>query len=207
MQLKILKYNSVKSTNEEAIKLIKKNKTKPKIIISKNQTKGKGTMGKKWISKKGNFFATILFELTSKNIKPEEISILNSFLIRDVLKKYTKYKIKVKWPNDLLINSRKLCGILQEVIESNSKKYLIVGIGINTVYAPKSSQFKSISLSQCSNKKIDNKSILNDLKRSYEKLISDIKEYKLDHLKKIFEINELLSRRHRKYTYKNYITR
>ena len=107
MQLKILKYNSVKSTNEEAIKLIKKNKTKPKIIISKNQTKGKGTMGKKWISKKGNFFATILFELTSKNIKPEEISILNSFLIRDVLKKYTKYKIKVKWPNDLLINSRK----------------------------------------------------------------------------------------------------
>ncbi|RPG95868.1 MAG: biotin--[acetyl-CoA-carboxylase] ligase [Candidatus Pelagibacter sp. TMED165] len=184
MQLKILKYNSVKSTNEEAIKLIKKNKTKPKIIISKNQTKGKGTMGKKWISKKGNFFATILFELTSKNIKPEEISILNSFLIRDVLKKYTKYKIKVKWPNDLLINSRKLCGILQEVIESNSKKYLIVGIGINTVYAPKSSQFKSISLSQCSNKKIDNKSILNDLKRSYEKLISDIKEYKLDHLKK-----------------------
>ncbi len=57
----MIKFKNVKSTNDEAIKLIKSNKTKPTIIHSYNQSKGRGTMGKKWISKKGNIFLSIFF--------------------------------------------------------------------------------------------------------------------------------------------------
>ena len=60
MKLKLIKLNSVKSTNDEAIKLIKKNKLSPCLITAKRQTRGRGTMGKKWISEKGNLFGSIL---------------------------------------------------------------------------------------------------------------------------------------------------
>ena len=56
MKLKIIKMERVQSTNNVALKLIKKNKTKPTLITSITQIKGRGTMGKKWISKKGNLF-------------------------------------------------------------------------------------------------------------------------------------------------------
>ena len=66
MKLKLLKFNSVKSTNDIAIRLIKKKVKKPSLIFSKNQVKGRGTMGKKWISKKGNLFLSIFFEIKQK---------------------------------------------------------------------------------------------------------------------------------------------
>ena len=59
MKLSLIKFKKVKSTNEEAIKIIKSKKNKQGIIISSFQTKGKGTMGKKWISQKGNFLRII----------------------------------------------------------------------------------------------------------------------------------------------------
>ena len=56
MKIKIIKMKCVQSTNNIALKLIKKKKTNPTLITSIVQTNGKGTMGKKWISKKGNLF-------------------------------------------------------------------------------------------------------------------------------------------------------
>ena len=59
MRLNLIKFKKVKSTNDEAIKIIRSNKNKQGIVISELQTNGKGTMGKKWISLTGNFFASI----------------------------------------------------------------------------------------------------------------------------------------------------
>ena len=66
MKLKLLKFKSVKSTNDIAHKLINKKKNKPTIIISEKQTQGRGTMGKKWVSIKGNLFLTIFFDINEK---------------------------------------------------------------------------------------------------------------------------------------------
>ena len=61
MKIKLLKFKSVKSTNNVALRLIRKNNTKPTIITSERQTKGRGTMGKRWVSQKGNLFFSIFF--------------------------------------------------------------------------------------------------------------------------------------------------
>ena len=151
MKLKLIKLNSVKSTNDEAIKLIKKNKLSPCLITAKRQTRGRGTMGKKWISEKGNLFISLFFQINSKNMKANKFSVLNPRIIKNILAKYSKNKISIKWPNDLLIKKRKLGGILQEVIEYRDKKFLIIGIGVNTKISPKNKSFNSISLSACSN--------------------------------------------------------
>jgi len=147
MKLKVLKLISVKSTNDEAIKLINKNKINPTIIYSEKQTRGRGTMGKKWISKKGNIFATIYFCINNIKIKSNEFSILNPYLIKGILAKYSAQKIDIKWPNDLMIKQKKISGILQEIIEFKNKKYLIIGIGINSITSPFTKKFKSTSLS------------------------------------------------------------
>jgi len=66
MKLRSLKFKSVKSTNDIAHKLIKKKRIRPTIIYSDKQTKGRGTMGKRWVSNKGNLFLTILFDISEK---------------------------------------------------------------------------------------------------------------------------------------------
>ena len=84
-------------------------------------------MGKKWISKKGNIFISIFFKvnLIKIKIKIENYLIINAKIVKKILNKYTKKIIKIKKPNDLLIDGKKISGILQELIEHKKEKYLI----------------------------------------------------------------------------------
>ena len=168
MKLDLIRFKRVKSTNDEAIKIIRSKKNKQGIVISDLQTRGKGTMGKKWISQKGNFFASIFFELKKNMPKPNEFSLINPLIIKKTLNDYSRFEVKIKWPNDLLIKSRKVCGILQELIKLDKKSFLIIGIGINTLRSPNNKKFKSISLLECSDKVINNYQILKNLKKNYE---------------------------------------
>ena len=67
MRIKIIKYNSVDSTNSVAIRRIKKGKIEPTLIIANSQKKGRGQYGRQWVSYKGNIFMTIYFNLKKKN--------------------------------------------------------------------------------------------------------------------------------------------
>ena len=98
----------------------------------------------------------------------QEFSKINPLILKKVLNEYTHNRVKIKWPNDLMIKNRKVCGILQELVTFERKLFLIIGIGINTISSPKSSKFKGISLLEESNKLIDNSDILKKIKKSYE---------------------------------------
>ena len=92
MKLRSLKFKSVKSTNDIAHKLIKKKNVRPTIILSEEQSKGRGTMGKKWISKKGNLFLTIFFDMSKKKVDFKKFSVLNAHLLKSILiKKFRKF--------------------------------------------------------------------------------------------------------------------
>ena len=98
---------------------------------------------------------------------------MNAFLLRKVLSKIIPKKIKIKWPNDLVVNQRKFCGILQEVIRFNDFDYLIVGIGLNTNIAPQSKSFYSTSLKNILNIKINNQKILKNIIIAYERFLTE----------------------------------
>ena len=184
MKISLKKFKKVKSTNDTAIKLIKKNFMEPTLIISEKQTCGRGTMGKKWISQKGNLFVSIFFKLDQKKINFEQFAILNAYILREIISKNIRKKIKIKWPNDLLYKGKKICGILQEVISFNQLNYLIVGIGINTNIAPQNKSFSSACLKNIVNKKIDNKKIIELIKKKYEKFLKETKKFNFVQLKK-----------------------
>ncbi|MDA7715264.1 biotin--[acetyl-CoA-carboxylase] ligase [Pelagibacteraceae bacterium] len=183
MIIKLLKFQSVKSTNDVALKLVKNKYTKPTIISAIQQTKGRGTRGKKWISKKGNLFLSIFFEMKQEKINFKHFAILNAYLIKRIISKFSN-KIKIKWPNDLLFKKKKICGILQETVIIGKKNFLITGIGINTNSNPNIQGFSSTSLKEITNKNIDNNKVLNMIKKTYEKFLTKEKTYSYSELKK-----------------------
>ena len=117
MKFKLFKFGSISSTNDIAIYLIKKKNKKSGYVTAELQTKGKGTYGKKWVSKKGNLFGSFFFPL-KKNYPPfNEFSVINPVIISDVIKIFCKKNdISLKFPNDIFLNGKKVCGILQEII-------------------------------------------------------------------------------------------
>ena len=144
-------------------------------------------MGKKWISKKGNLFLTIYFDITKKKINFKKFAVLNAFLLKNILVKKFSNKIKIKWPNDLLIEKKKICGILQETVINEGRKFLIIGIGINTNLDPKNSSFSSTSLKQITNKNIDNKKLFIMIKKKYEKFLFKTNQNTFSELKKFVQ--------------------
>ena len=175
MILKLIKFNCVSSTNDVAIRMIRSKKKIQGIIFSNLQTKGRGTKGRKWISCKGNFFASIFFELKKTLPNFKEFSLINPIILKKIITEHSSQKVSIKWPNDLLIKNMKVCGILQELIHYEKKMFLIIGIGINTTRSPITKNFKSTSLTEMSKKNIDNTAILNNLKKSYEKFFFNYK--------------------------------
>ena len=186
MKIKLLRFKRVKSTNNIALKLTKKRNSSPTMIVSEIQTHGRGTMGKNWISQKGNLFISIFFEMKYKNIDFKHFAILNAHLIKKAISKQFPKKIKIKWPNDLLHNNKKICGILQEVVNYKDKRFLVVGIGVNTNLEPKNKAFLSTSLKKIMNKNIDNNRILKNIKTIYEKFLTKAKNFSYLKLKKIY---------------------
>jgi len=183
MKLKIKKFKRVKSTNDEAIKLIQKHRYMSGLVVSDIQTRGRGTMGKKWISKKGNIFISIFFSVNLTKIKIENFLIINAKIIEKVLKSYVKKNIKIKKPNDLLIKKKKFCRIFQEFIKINNNTFLISGIGINTVIAPCDKKTISTCLSKYTRKKIKNLDVIKKIKNAYEKMINDLDNNNFTYIK------------------------
>jgi len=177
MILKKFVYKNVNSTNDLAIKIIKNSKNRSGIVIANNQKKGRGRYGKKWISFKGNIFVSIFFSYGKNNITLKKMTYINCFLVKKLLSFYYKKRISIKPPNDLLINKKKISGILQEIIKKDKTKYMIVGIGINLIKSPNISDYQTTNLSEVSKKKINKKEIIHRLKKIYENFIPKINLY------------------------------
>ncbi len=170
MKIDIIKYDRVDSTNNVAIRRIKKGKINPTLIVANIQKKGRGQYGRKWVSYRGNVFLTIYFNL-KKNITIKKISKKVYKTLKKTLEKFVNQKITIKLPNDLLIKGSKICGILQETIIYKKNKYFIIGIGINLIKSPKINNKQVSFLQKYNNNKIKKIDIYTNIKNNFEKLI------------------------------------
>ena len=177
MIIKNFKYKCVNSTNDIAINLIKQKNINAGFVIAEKQKKGKGRRGKKWISYKGNLFVSIFFSLEKINLTLKQLTIANAKLIIKLISCYYKKKIKLKPPNDILINKKKICGILQETIQKNGIKYLIVGIGLNLVKSPKFNEYPTTNLYDLTKSKIRVNKISKELKYIYKNFLRSQKAF------------------------------
>ena len=186
MKFKIFKFKSVTSTNDVALNLIQKEKKTIGYVYADVQTKGRGTHGRKWISDKGNLFGSLFFPLENNYTAFNEFSIINPVILSGVIENYCKKKnISFKWPNDVLVNKKKICGILQELITSNNNKFLIIGIGINIVSHPNiSNEYQATNIFFETKIKLPIREIMDKIIFSYENFFLNLNSYNYSSFKK-----------------------
>ena len=175
MRLKIFRFKRVNSTNSTAIRIIRKTNYQTGMVISDIQSKGRGQYGKKWISLKGNLFVSFFYNLGNINLSLQRLTRFNCILVKKFLQIYYKKNIIYKKPNDLLIEKKKICGILQEKVKKFDQNFLIVGIGLNLVKNPIIKNYKTTNLFELIKKKIPKKKIEKQLKIIFEQNISKVK--------------------------------
>tara|TARA_Y100000591_G_scaffold66261_1_gene54847 strand:+ start:1118 stop:1657 length:540 start_codon:yes stop_codon:yes gene_type:complete len=168
MQFKVFRFKKVKSTNNTAIRIIKNYKYDFGMILSDSQINGRGQYGKKWVSYKGNLFVSFFYNLKNFKISLNRLTKINCLMVKKCISQYYKKKIDFKKPNDLLIQKKKICGILQEKVNKFNNTYLIVGIGINLIKSPFIKNYPTIHLRELLNKDISKKKIELKLKKIFE---------------------------------------
>ena len=168
MKFKIFRFNKVKSTNNTARRIIKNYNYDFGMISSDLQDNGRGQYGKKWISYEGNLFVSFFYNLKNFRISLTKLTKINCLIVKKCISQYYKKKIYFKKPNDLLIQKKKICGILQEKVNKFNNTYLIVGIGVNLIKSPFIRNYPTTYLRELINKDISKKKFELKLKKIFE---------------------------------------
>ncbi|MDE1872233.1 MAG: biotin--[acetyl-CoA-carboxylase] ligase [Thaumarchaeota archaeon] len=134
---KIYYFNTIDSTQNFALKLASKPHENGSIVISEQQTHGRGRQNRKWFSPRGGIWLSVLlkpnFEISQASLFP----MLTSLALAISIEKVLKLRPKLKWPNDLTLDNKKVAGVLVDAaIESNQIDYLVIGVGINFKIQP-----------------------------------------------------------------------
>lgn len=129
---KVLRFESLPSTNTELARLASAGAAEGLAVVADEQTAGRGRLQRQWLSPKG---AGLYFSILLRPKIPTEhwplITFMAALAVGDALTEAVDLQTDIKWPNDLLVNERKICGILAEAIETPAGRAVILGIGIN----------------------------------------------------------------------------
>jgi BirA family transcriptional regulator, biotin operon repressor / biotin---[acetyl-CoA-carboxylase] ligase len=185
MKLKKFNFKTINSTNDSAIRIIKSSNIKKGIVIAEKQIKGRGQYGKKWISHKGNLFVSIFFPINQTKLSLKNLTKINCLLVKKFISEFYKNKIFIKKPNDLLINKKKISGILQETFLKSNEKFIVIGIGINLIKSPIIKANPTTNLFDLTNVKVNSNYAALKLKKIYEKFIPILPKFNVKNIKNI----------------------
>ncbi|MBE6451408.1 MAG: biotin--[acetyl-CoA-carboxylase] ligase [Alphaproteobacteria bacterium] len=138
-------FDIITSTNDVA-KLLADEVKQNCIVSAVLQTNGRGRRGNNWISQKGNLFASIAFKAKTADLS--KLAILSAVAVYKTIRHFVcNCDIKIKWPNDILVNNAKISGIL---FEKANDDFWVMGVGINVINSPQDNltDYKTISLNQ-----------------------------------------------------------
>lgn len=128
----ILQFDSIDSTNLEAIRQAKAGAPEGLCIIAREQTRGRGRLDRSWHSPKdAGLYLSIVLRPRFEFARWPLINLAAALAVHDAILKACDLKVDIKWPNDVCAVDRKLCGILAETVETEIGLAAIVGIGIN----------------------------------------------------------------------------
>lgn len=172
-EYEILRYESVTSTNDIA----KKSELRQAVFIANEQTAGKGSKGRSWQSDKNHgLYMSFLVRPTIKPAAIPSLTLMAAVVVCNAIEKVTDKSTRIKWPNDVLIDSRKVSGILTEsVFGAEGIERVVCGIGINTSQSF-SEELKDIAISldiEKQQKELLSEHIVNGFFESYEKYIEE----------------------------------
>lgn len=187
---KVVSYHSVKSTNIVASELASVGEGEGTIVTAETQTKGKGRLGRKWHSpEKSGIYLSIILKPKFKPEKAPGLSIMTAVALADTCKSFTGANVQIKWPNDLLLNSKKVAGILTELsADKNKIEYVIIGVGINLNQKsddfPEELRKTATSIRRINKRKVDRILFLKKFLYQFEKQYLSYQKYQLKAVQK-----------------------
>ena len=120
------------STNDEILSVL--NEDESTAVFTFNQTKGRGQYGNIWkVIPNQNLAYSLALKTSKVNISDTFLNYYTAIIVRDFLANLTNAHAKIKWPNDIILNGKKVCGILIEKKKINHEEYYVIGIGINVL--------------------------------------------------------------------------
>ena len=187
----IIHLDVVDSTNNY-LKENYKNLTEYTIVYADSQISGKGRMGRKWSSSSKNLEFSILLKPKFENISL--LSLLFGLAVSNTIDKYIKSEIK--WPNDIMVEDKKICGMLAESIVSDKIEAYIMGVGININEDKFEGElnYKATSLKLLLNKDFDIKQILDEFIINFDILYQKYLNNDYSFLKEVRRKNYLLNK-------------
>lgn len=174
----IIHYDSISSTNSKAKELAEMNEEHGTVIISEEQTLGRGRLGRNWVSPKyKGIWMSIILRPNIITQNASQITLVGAAAVQKAILKMG-IKTSIKWPNDIVFNSKKVCGILTEMSgEIDHINYLVMGIGINVNLEeediPMDLKEIATSLKLDTGKHIDRKLLLANILNEFEDLYID----------------------------------
>ncbi len=168
-------FNEVMSTNTLAKFLSMNGVGNGAVVISEKQTKARGRSGKNWESPLGGVWLSIILNPNVDHSKIPLITLATGVAVENTLKRIGVENAEIKWPNDILIQDKKVCGILTEAITSfNTIESIIIGVGIDANITienfPEGLQEKMTTLNDEIGKKIDENLLIKTFLEEFEKI-------------------------------------
>lgn len=201
----IIKLNAIDSTNTFLRQLSsEKSVANYTVVVAKSQLKGRGQMGTSWHSQSGkNLIASVFVDVSFLTVDYSFwISMATSLALSKALKDFQIRNVKVKWPNDILADQKKISGILIEnVIKNNTLQATIIGFGLNINQVHFDNLPLATSMQMVSGKINDIDSVLNKVIKHLKYYMDVLKDQQFEHLKKLYEAE--LFRKEKPSTFKN----
>lgn len=147
---RLARHRVIGSTNDEAKRLAQAGAADRTVVWALTQTAGRGRRGRPWHSPPGNLYASLILRPTAPPERAAQLGFVAALAVGGALGMLVPglAGLSYKWPNDVLLGARKLCGILleSETAEGERLAFLVVGVGINLRAAPPQSEFPATSL-------------------------------------------------------------
>ena len=170
---KILHFQELDSTNTKIQELADAGAVHGTVVTCEKQTAGKGRRGRTWESPEGeNIYFSILLRPQIDSAKAPMITLVMAQSVAEAIQRLGFDGIRIKWPNDLVLNGKKVCGILTEMhMSSTSIDYVVVGVGVNVNLEafPEELEGKATSLFLERGVKIDRNSLIQDIVDIFDK--------------------------------------
>ena len=149
LPIRLLAFESIDSTNEEARRRAAQGAPEGLAVTAETQTKGRGRRGRSWDSPPGNLYCSLLLRPGCSARAAANLSFAAALAVYDSVAPLLpgSAEIRFKWPNDVLLDGRKLAGVLLESeIKGEKLEWLIVGAGVNVAHFPEQTEFPATSL-------------------------------------------------------------
>lgn len=150
---RVVELAQTQSTNSACLEAAQRREACGLWIMARKQTSGRGSRGRNWESQEGNFFASLLLDTNAAPAWLSQLTFVTAIAVRNAIAQLAgdgenSPRLSLKWPNDVLIENRKVSGILLESHELDERRIVIIGIGVNCISHPQETSYPAADLAE-----------------------------------------------------------